>query len=357
MQNEEISQKPRSQTCPICGESYGLTSQKFHYKWCLKKWVEQNSENEQQVGKGPILPSSQNYVLEVSEQSKKEADIFNNIAYACSLSQPKADKDYFYNTQRKRYRNKDVKDKNQASSNKSSGQKESMSKNQSNKSSSSNFQPHFVIQGVNPNFTSAQTVKSQQQNNNNLVTQDTLQNYRLENYSEEDQKAQESINDQICPEIFKDLEDNKLKLNMEYYLSFDKNAEQRKSAQVIEENQEKSFSPIKKSFTDQEGNLCLFRPNFGACQNAEVLVRKVKPNFQRDEYHKEPVSILLSDNIDKNYRNSPLKKRSLKPLNEGGISIKTQNNQYTSVRGRPLESEVIVNYNYDCKNVYNSGAY
>ena len=103
MQNDGGQQKPKALVCPICGNSYGIRSLKFHYKWDRKKWEAQNAEDDGVIEKGPLLPHSLNYVMnELEEISSEEADIFNNIAYACSLNQPKADPDWLYNNQAKR---------------------------------------------------------------------------------------------------------------------------------------------------------------------------------------------------------------------------------------------------------------
>lgn len=275
---------------------------------------------------------------ELEEISSEEADIFNNIAYACSLNQPKADPDWLYNNQAKRYKNKSQ--KSNTSSKNNSGKK---GPNNQIKSIYNEFKPNFVIYGVNPNFAPAETSNDQKQSlkNNGITIQNILERYKQTD-PEEDHQALDSIRDTISPEILMDLEENKLGLSMNYYLNYENDQE---NVEAPDQLSQRPLSPSKNSFVDNNGNLTVYSPNFGTRLNAEVLVRKPKSDFQRDEYRMEPILVNQNENVT---RPRISMEQSSFSKNEGGMSQQRYDSQGpVSMLSRPT---AVINHNYNCTN-------
>jgi len=156
----------------------------------------------------------------------------------------------------------------------------------------------------------------------------------------------ETLKDAIAPEIFADLEENKFNLNMNYYLNFDKSQVQQNTEEKGDQPKERDLTPPGNSFVDNEGNRYVYNPNFGIYRNAAVLTNKPNPDFQRDEYKRNPD---LDDYNRYPRPQHPIERSSLSPNDGLRHSRSPEYGDPNAVAGRPRP---IINHNFNCTNLY-----
>lgn len=182
--------QPNYLICPITGQKYGTRSLRFHLKWALKKWDEQNKSDPKLVAQGPKFPDLLEKVVNVDFIPKELQDAYNAEALKCyeenKVIKPKTFEERFQMSRSKSRSKASAKKKTTANTEEIEGSDNKLSAN-GTYDENGNFFPNFVISGYNPNLPSSEHVQVREKppiedvspirgiEDGNIIQQETVQ--------------------------------------------------------------------------------------------------------------------------------------------------------------------------------------